>query len=161
MREYLNDAMRRLPRLLDQADWNSLYIDYEKPTVERLWIQDGENRIYLHRIKWCAPGEALWHPHPWPSAICVLKGRYEMGIGYSVTMDPPQACCTMEAIAPFTYEMTNINAWHYVRPMDEVLSVMVTGPKWGRQEIKSPNPMRALNFQEKLKLYQDFKKILK
>ena len=45
-------------------------------------------RIYLHRIYPCAPGEALFHPHLWPSAMRILSGEYEMAVGYGAGRVP-------------------------------------------------------------------------
>ena len=64
---------RGLPALLrDEGAWKSLLVDYHPPTVERLWRPWGAGRVYLHRIHPCARAEALFHPHPWPSAMRVL-----------------------------------------------------------------------------------------
>ena len=100
----LHEAEDALPDLLSVGvtSWRSLDIDYDPPHVERLWrpwgpvISTGAMsipsrfRINLHRIHPCET--ALWHPHPWPSAIRVVTGRYEMGIGYAAeqSLDPDQ-----------------------------------------------------------------------
>src|SRR5581483_10131554 len=69
---------RQLPKLFKGNHWHSLYVDYEPPTVERLWTDVGNCRLYLHRIHPCE--KALYHAHPWPSAIKVLSGVYEMAV---------------------------------------------------------------------------------
>ena len=86
----LREVEQELPDLLEKEIWNGLYIDYHPPIVERVWTQVGENRIYLHRIHPCSEGEALFHPHPWPSAMRILSGEYEMGIGYGEGTEPPE-----------------------------------------------------------------------
>lgn len=117
-------------------NWKSLNITYEKPYVERLWLSYGKNRIYLHRIYKCKREEALLHPHPWPSAVLLLEGEYEMGIGYGEGVTPPEISTTIIATAGTRYEMTNPNGWHYVRPLsDTTLSLMVTGPPWNRVPV--------------------------
>src|SRR3990167_1167848 len=90
---------KEIPVLLKQDDWNTLYIDYELPIVERAWRQHGEHRIFLHRIHPCEREQSLWHPHPWPSAVKVISGEYEMGVGYG-EKSPPVAAL-MIAKAPF------------------------------------------------------------
>ena len=89
MLDVLAAVEQALPQLLqDENAWHSLYIDYQLPTVERLWRPWHEYRISLHRIHPCAPGEALFHPHPWPSAMHVLAGAYEMAVGYGQGRHP-------------------------------------------------------------------------
>jgi len=137
----LSEAEAALPALLEDASsWRSLRIDYHPPLVERLYRpwRDGL-RLNLHRIHPCAPGAALFHPHPWPSAVKVLSGRYHMRIGYgSGTTEPPVAAeATLTAGASYT--MTDPDAWHDVRPLGgPSLSVMVTGRPWPRAAPVAP-----------------------
>lgn len=152
MLEQLKEVEAQMPELLQNAEWNSLYIDYEKPHVERLWIQLGENRLYLHRILPCEEPQALFHPHPWPSAIKLLKGSYEMGVGYTETNEAPPVAAKIVLRAGASYEMTDINGWHYVRPTEEVLSIMLTGPKWDRWSFKSNYSLRPLTAEEQDRL---------
>jgi hypothetical protein len=142
----LHAVEHELPLLLqDEAGWQSLYIDYHPPFVERLWRQWGEYRIQLHRIHPCGRGEALFHPHPWPSAMRVLAGDYEMAIGYGQGETPPPIACLLVASADFRYEMTDPHAWHYVRPLNQPsLSVMVTGRPWQPAAPKSRPELRPL-----------------
>lgn len=69
-----------LPSVINEpaSTWNTLDINYEPPRVKRVWKQVGKYRINLHRIYKCE--KALYHPHPWPSAIRILYGTYEMGV---------------------------------------------------------------------------------
>ena len=72
MLDVLTQVERALPALLqDESVWQSLYVDYHPPMVERLWTRWGEYRVFLHRIHPCERGQALFHPHPWPSAMRV------------------------------------------------------------------------------------------
>jgi hypothetical protein len=83
MLEILASVESELPRLLlDESAWSGLLIDYHPPTVERLWMGWQGHRVSLHRIHPCGPGQALFHPHPWPSAMRILSGEYEMAVGY-------------------------------------------------------------------------------
>lgn len=87
----------------------------------------------------CSPEEALLHPHPWPGAFRVF-GKYEMGVGFSETLEPPKTGFKMNTGWGTCYEMTDKNVWHYVRPVDEpVLTIMVTGEPWGREMPIEPS----------------------
>ncbi len=125
---------QQLPTLLrDDEPWQSLYIDYQLPIVERLWRQVGDYRLYLHRIHTCEPGAAFFHPHPWPSAMRVINGTYEMGMGFGPGLEAPPVSSTVVLQAGVAYEMTHPDAWHYVRPLDTAsLSIMVSGKPWDR-----------------------------
>ena len=129
MLEIMRDIeLNILPRiLLEQpfSDWNSLLIDYHQPFVYRVWIQVKEYRVSFHMIDPCESDEALFHPHPWPSAMRILIGRYEMGIGYGEVKPPIAARIVLAAGS--TYEMTDPNSWHYVRPIEPSFTLMVTG----------------------------------
>jgi hypothetical protein len=136
-----------------------MYIDYHPPTVERLWRKWGEYRICLHRIHRCAAGEALFHPHPWPSAMRILSGEYEMAVGYGKGEMPPPVAARLIASGPFCYEMTDPDGWHYVRPIGHAaLTLMVTGKPWDRPSPKSDMPLRPLTTEEKSALLRFFRK---
>lgn len=141
------------------ALWQSMYIDYEKPFVERLWYQLGQVRINLHKIYPCEKGEAFFHPHPWPSAMHIFSGVYETVLGYGTWQDlePATVFKGMLTGGEFSkYEMTHPCAWHYVRPIGgPVFTLMVTGEPWktgkvvtSRLKSKSKK-MRALTQVEK------------
>lgn len=144
MLDVLHNLEKTLPELLKKPEkWHSLFINYHPPFVERLWHQAGEYRICLHRISSCASKEALFHTHPWASAIRVLRGTYEMGVGYTKNSGPPPVAAKIMLQAGNTYEMTDPNGWHYVRPLtDNTLSVMVIGQPW-----KPERSRKRLNFQ--------------
>ena len=137
----LKEVEAELPALLrDEPAWKSVFIDYHPPTVERLWLPWRDYRVCLHRIYPCAPGEALFHPHPWPSVMRILSGEYEMAVGYGKGEDPPAIAALMIAAGDFRYEMTDPDAWHYVRPLREpTMSLMITGRPWG----PAPRPTLA------------------
>ncbi len=159
MLDVLYAVEKDLPHLLSEKHaWNSLYIDYHAPTVERLWRAWHEYRIALHRIHPCARCDALFHPHPWPSAMRVLVGEYEMAIGYGAGEQPPPIAALMIARGDFRYEMTDANAWHYVRPIDNpTMSLMVMGKPWHPSAPKSHPELRALTPAEKTVLFQFFR----
>src|SRR5256884_8489783 len=104
MLEVLAAVEKELPRLLlDEAAWSGLFIDYHPPTVERLWAQWRNYRVSLHRIHPCGPGQALFHAHPWPSAMRVLTGEYEMAVGYGPGEAVPPVAALMIAKGDFRY----------------------------------------------------------
>jgi hypothetical protein len=140
----LEAAERELPALLrDTAGWKSLFVDYHAPFVERVYREWNGHRLYLHCIHPCAPEEALFHPHPWPSAMRVHSGKYEMGVGFGSGDTPPPLAAKIIASGAMTYEMTDPDAWHYVRPLDGVaLTVMLSGPPWQRT---APRPEKVLS----------------
>jgi hypothetical protein len=123
-----------LPDLLaDEASWKSLDINYHPPRVERLWRSWGEFRVSLHRIHPCSIEDALFHPHPWPSAMRVLDGTYEMAIGYGSGSTPPPIAARIVSTGDLRYEMMDVDAWHYVRPIGRpAMTIMVTGTPWQR-----------------------------
>jgi len=159
MLDVLRAAERDLPELLrDAAGWNSVFIDYHPPIVERMWRRWGDYRLSLHRIHPCGPGEALFHPHPWPSAMRILSGEYEMAVGYGKGETPPPVAALMIAAGDFCYEMTDPDAWHYVRPLGgPALTLMVTGKPWDRPSPKSDKPLRPLTEAEKAVILQFFR----
>ncbi|RDJ35387.1 MAG: hypothetical protein DWQ19_11265 [Crenarchaeota archaeon] len=156
--------------LSNQGNWNSLYIDYEKPIVERLWTTmqiDGiDYRIYLHKIYPCEKEEALFHPHPWPSAMVLCQGNYETVIGYG----EPDATTKPRPMGPFylsegsVYQMLTPFEWHYVRPIKEpCITLMVAGPPYSPAMVTPPyNPnknkpeLRPLTKQESQPIFDFF-----
>ena len=143
-----------LPDLLldsQEKSWNSVLIDYHPPVVARLWRPyEDDYRIYLHQILPCNPGEALLHPHPWPSAMRVVLGTYEMGIGYGSGDAEPPLAATLLLSAGSAYEMIDKDAWHYVRPLNSpAYSVMVTGKPWQRESPGTGKSFRELTDMEK------------
>ena len=137
----------RLPALLaEKSAWKSVFVDYHPPFVERLWRQVGDYRLYLHRIYPCEKAQALFHPHPWPSAMRILEGRYEMAVGYGQGMSEPPVAATVVMAQGSSYEMVDPDGWHSVRPLDgPTLSLMVTGMPWARPSHKSDKVLHALS----------------
>ena len=156
MLDVLHEAEKSLPQWLeDPGSWKSLYIDYEPPFVERLWRTWGEHRVYLHRIHPC--NKALFHPHGWPSAMRIVHGIYEMELGWGPGDQPPPVASTLLLPAGTEYEMIDRDSWHSVRPLREVLSLMVTGQPWDRWSPRSTHPLRGLTDLEINSLFDDFR----
>jgi hypothetical protein len=154
----LEAVERALPALLaDEAAWQSLDIDYHPPRVERLWRAWGDHRVCLHRIHPCAPEEALFHPHPWPSAMRILQGVYEMDVGWGPGTHPPAVAARLRLGPGSTYEMTDPDGWHRVRPIGGVSqSVMVTGAPWSRVAPRSAGPLAPLTKEQAHELWKEF-----
>jgi hypothetical protein len=159
MLDILAQVEQALPELLrNEGLWQSLDVDYHPPRVERLWTRWGEYRIYLHRIHPCAQGEALFHPHPWPSAMRVLEGEYEMAVGFGSGMQEPPVAALIVSQGDFRYAMTHPDSWHYVRPLgNPSLSVMVTGRPWTREAHRSTKPLHPLPPEQAAELLRLFR----
>ena len=136
-----------LPNLLTHAArWQSLFVDYEPPFVERLWAPvsvDGQPyRVFFHRIHPAEPELCLFHPHPWPSAIKILSGSYLMSTGHGAGFEPPPISMRLKLAAGASYEMAHPDGWHSVCPLCEPsCSIMVTGAPWDRPSHKPLFPL--------------------
>ncbi len=159
MLDVLFQVEQALPQLLqDESAWHSLLVNYHPPIVERLWTVWPGCRVYLHRIYPCERERALFHPHPWPSAMRVLEGEYEMAVGFGAGMETPPVAALMIARGDFRYEMTHPDSWHYVRPLGApTLSLMVTGKPFGREAPRSTKPLRPLEAERSAELLRCFR----
>lgn len=144
--------------LLKPEIWHSVMIDYHTPLVERVWTQINKHRISIHFIHSCSREEALFHPHPWPSAMHVLYGSYEIGLGFGKTIDDVENICTV--LVPnggLYYDMTNIDGWHYVRSTESVCAtIMLTGEPWGRESTEINQPLKELSQDRKSLIIEYF-----
>lgn len=145
--------------LLDDSPWRSLYIDYEPPTVERLYTDLGDgHRLLLHRIFPCEREQALYHGHPWPSAVRVLPGTwYRTDIG---TKD--KILSQMEG-SGLSYVMDDPDAWHRVAPEEKpAYSFMLVGPLYDAAhrpaQPKIDKPLIPLSDERAAALLRHFKK---
>lgn len=155
----LSQVEQVLPSLLqNEAIWKDVDVDYHPPHVERMWCDWEGYRVYLHRIHPCAPGEALFHPHPWPSAMHVLSGMYEMTVGYGPGKQAPPVASTLLLPSGTRYEMVHPDGWHAVRPIDvPAYSLMITGKPWDRWSPKSDKPLGSLTPQERSQILDFFR----
>jgi len=158
MLELLAQVETELPTLIRKPTlWNGVDIDYHPPRVERLWMQFGEYRLYLHRLHPCSAADALFHPHPWPSVIHMLSGTYEMAVGYGAGDTAPPYAAKMISRGDLQYEMTDPDAWHYVRPVGGVCySIMISGPQWNRWAPKSDKPLSPLSEKSREQIFSFF-----
>ena len=145
MLETLKVIFEMFPELLDDiTGWNSLYVDYDKPYVERLWRQlFKEHRLYLHIAHPCKKGESFFHNHAGPSAMLVISGQYEMMIGRGVEGRKPETVSTVIIGPNQGYEMLDRDDWHSIRPIDgPTMSLMLCGPLWTNHI--APKPTKKL-----------------
>ncbi len=162
LRQTLAQVETTLPLLLQSPDlWSTVDVDYEPPRVERVWIQLGPVRVYLHRIHPCK--QALMHPHPWPSIVKVISGEYEMGVSYGSTSHGapvPTPAAIIRLVAGSSYEMSDPNGWHYVKPIGfPSLSLMITGAPWessGRHTPGKGIEFKQLSESAKLQIMRSF-----
>ncbi|AYV84978.1 MAG: hypothetical protein Satyrvirus1_64 [Satyrvirus sp.] len=159
----LAEAEKILPKLLkDRTKWNSLCIDYEKPFINRLWIQHGDYRIYLHKIHKCTMEESFLHPHHWPNAMKIVKGSYAQYMGKNSGNLPPakeSLVYNIQHEGSF-YEMVDIDKWHKIVPIsDHVMSLMVTGKFWHRWTRPINKILKPLNEFEKDEIFNFFERI--
>ena len=144
--------------LTESGSWRTLDIRHCTPHVERVFRKLGELWIALHCIYPCERAEALLHPHPWPSAMRILSGRYEMGIAYGQGNEMPPLAATTILASGSEYEMVDPNAWHYVRPLEgPALSIMVTGAKWDRSAPKNLEPLAELSTHRRDEMLETFR----
>jgi hypothetical protein len=109
--------------------WHSLDISYLPPRVKRVWTQYNDNiRLFLHKISPATSKEAFYHPHPWLSAMKIVKGSYQMGLGCDDGTESPEILSTQIFNEGSYYDMTNPKSWHYVAASDIVYTIMITGP---------------------------------
>ncbi|WAS95173.1 hypothetical protein [Nannocystis punicea] len=158
------DALARveseLPALLRRDGWHSMHITYHPPEVERLWRQWGDLRINLHRIMpTAASTEVLFHPHPWPSIIKLLSGRYRMTVGHGPGVAAPPVAMRLELAPGSVYEMGEPDGWHAVAPLGEPsLSLMLTGKPWDRAMPAADHPPQGpLSAERAERLLSDFR----
>lgn len=159
MLSVLNEVEKNILNLLDSSDiWKTLDITYSAPRVERLSTQYNEYRISLHCIHPCSREEVLFHPHPWPSAMRILFGQYEMAIGYSESQTEPPAIATIILSEGSSYEMAHPHGWHYVMPLNKpAYTLMISGPPWNRSTPKNAEPLNPLSDKRKLEMLGLFK----
>lgn len=160
--QYLEENM--LAALLAEDNvWQSVFVDYHEPFVERLWtsvtIAGVPYRVLLHRILACPNAKPLYHPHPWPSAVKVLAGGYRMQVGQGAGMTEPPVAMTLSLAPGSTYEMTNPDAWHAVQPeASPSYSLMLTGAPWVREAHKSTKVLQPLGAEAREDLLAYFRR---
>lgn len=155
MLHILEEVESKLFDLIKENENHSMYIDYHEPYVKRIWFQYGKHRVFLHEAaRSISSAHSLFHPHPRESAMRIISGCYEMGIGHSATNETPEIDCKLRLVRGCAYEMINPNGWHYINPITPVTySIMVTGDAFNRKMPLEPNKtFRELTQEEKEKI---------
>lgn len=120
-----------------RSNFDSLVINRRKPHTYRAFCYPDipelkGTRICLHRFEPCSEDEAFLHPHPWPSAMMILKGQYRMRVGCSPDMaSKPVMVMDTVLSAGSVYVMEEPKGWHSVQPITTCWSIMVNGQPWG------------------------------
>lgn len=152
-----------LELLSNGSNWNTLFIDYYPPVVERLWLQyDNNHRLFVHKI-YPTREPCLYHKHKWEAAFKLIKGSYEMGVTYSEKEISSEEAYNLKDISRFIlsagsyYEMLNTHTLHYVKPLDSYsISLMLTGNMYPepRQEAVTKE-LKPLSNLKKLQLLKE------
>ncbi|MBI4433185.1 hypothetical protein HY632_00275 [Candidatus Uhrbacteria bacterium] len=166
---FLRDALRAaelqcVRELLRSLDgWETLDINYHPPRVERLFRPWGDGmRLALHCIHPCTAAEALFHPHPWPSAVDLLEGSYLMPMGAGPDEAPPPIIATLELTAGAQYTMAHPDGWHAVAPIARpAYSVMLMGKPWDRWSPRSESVLHPIPKSRAEELRKKFASLLR
>ena len=135
MLDKLDTVIAQLPSLLsDFSIWDSIVVNLKHPHTYRVftYLANGD-RVSLHRFEKCDNSEAFFHTHPWPGAFKILKGSYEMKLGYSCLgrVDcSPVDVSTLRLASGSSYEITDACTWHSITPLEESFTVMVNETPW-------------------------------
>ncbi|MEL6109448.1 MAG: hypothetical protein AAFU85_25855 [Planctomycetota bacterium] len=95
----------------------------------------------MHRFEACDVADAFPHPHPWPSAVLILSGEYEMRVSQSADLESGDHLPTIRLTlgAGSTYHMDEPTTWHQVIPRSRCYSLMVNGQRWERPHRRAPS----------------------
>jgi len=165
MLKKLDGVHRNLKSMFNDCRWNGIDVDFTPPKMMRLWTSYNGMKACLHKIyPILADGaeKPFLHPHPWPCAIKILKGAYEMEVGHSATLSSPPISMKFVMPAGSSYEMLHKDIWHSVSPIDgPIYSIMLIGKKWNREMPKKHIlPPRMLNESEREQLINEFCQLL-
>ncbi len=159
MIDLLDEVKAELPDLMiNENSWQSLSIDYHHPVVYRLWMPWREYRLSLHKINPCSREQALFHPHPWPSAMEIINGTYDYAVGFGSGENTPPVAQFGVAVAGSRYEMTHPDSWHYVAPVKfPAYTIMLTGKPWNRWSPTSTKKLTSLFDSDKIEILNLFR----
>jgi hypothetical protein len=173
--------------LKDDQSWSTLYVDYERPHLMRLFrnvvLPDGRKiRVMLHYFLFendktaiAAAQDAdpstsddqsnLYHPHPWASIMKILSGSYQqdLGIAHKRGIDTPPPIVTSQTLTTGdVYQMSHPWLWHRVRPLETTSTLMITyiPDKWDQEKLPSRGDLRPLTLAETLFAFNHFNEIL-
>lgn len=142
--------------LEDKNSWKSLYIDYDKPYIKTLYKTIGEHTVYLTEICFCHPGEIIPKSSPWPFAMKIISGSYEMTFGFS-KVDTISHTTKLILSRDSYYEGTDIQAKHGLRALEKnSFALVVTGKPWSNKKYNYP--LRHLANNESNEIFNAFNK---
>lgn len=136
-----------LPELLTEKDaWKSINVNHQAPSVKRIWRNWQGYRINLHKLTKVDGKEEYFHSHPWPIAIRLLTGSYQMC--YEFVQDE-QVMTGVEIITPETpYCMENPNDKHSIKLLDNTIySLMINGKAWASNNELAEQEIIAHNLE--------------
>ena len=146
----LDYALRQLPELLEDPElWETLVINRRRPHTYRVWTMVEYRykplRICLHRFEPCTPFDAFAHPHPWPGAFFVLKGRYKQRLWTSPDRYSAKVTLVSDMILDrgSSYLIDNPLVWHSVQPLETSWTIMVNGEPWDKEVAHVEAPTTA------------------
>lgn len=146
--------------------WKSKLVDYESPLVERLWTDYKDCRLSIHKIHPCE--KPLRHVHPWPAAVRVLSGMYEMemGIVEKSSSEWDYRLLGSFLIGPGSeYDLTAVDTWHSVKPIKgPSISLMIMGKPWEHHPSMNnqpqPGELKSLHEETVLSILNEVKYVL-
>ncbi len=83
-----------------------------------------------------------------------------MGIGYGAGTEKPPIAARIIMKENNSYEQTEFDSWHYVRPLTTVHSVMLTGEPWHRIFPGPNKDLHPLTIEEKEDMFVMFSNIM-
>ena len=161
--------MYRVMDILNDERWIGMKIRYEKPYVDRVWLQFSDrHRLCLHKIYPLEGTKAFYHPHPWEFETLIVQGSYLSNIGCNFTdqdrrnLIPPPVIARVLFTEGSWYSIDNTNAWHTVEPVSKsTYSIVLIKKRWN---VKTPGECqeqnKTMSIEEVAGLLRDFEKIL-
>ena len=102
-------------------NWRSMdFQGFGPPHFNRMHVRHKGFRVNLHLIDSIGESDPLYHCHPWPSVMMILRGSYFMDVG-SVGLKASRLHLPRFA----KYELHQ-GGWHSVWSPEPVLSLMLT-----------------------------------
>lgn len=180
MHPVMEEIEGKLPLLLEEQEcWKSLFIDYQKPYLMRIYRDvksstlNATVRVSLHYFlpdpdPKTDAGEFLYHPHAWASSMRILEGSYCQSHGFAngrgLRLLPEKLCRTVHFQGD-SYAMNHPWLWHEVNPFPNqaVMTLMVTyiPEVWDQEAPQSTKKLRALTEEEMQFMFSEFGRVLK
>lgn len=155
-----------LEAIPEDHEWDTLVINKRKPYTYRIFRQFGEYRVCLHKFDPCQSEESFPHPHPWPGAFMVLRGRYMHSVGVSPDLVSQPELVYQQEVGPYSpYSITDPKIWHSVQPLQPTYTIMVNGapfenPHKAVRTTKGKD-LKVMDDKAKYKLLSEFEDLLR